>query len=140
MTMTGQAKIVFLVDRLLDDLRMLPRARKLLERITANAEAFGAFGDKSFMGSFSGAWRPLIEAAIAFCERLAVRHNGIVLEVDFAGLDLRDVVFDDDHIAKLKLFAGDPQYAAVAPEALDIVRQCRHIQVLLHVDDMRVAA
>jgi hypothetical protein len=37
-------------------------------------------------------------------------------------------------------FARDPASASVAPEALDIVRQCRHIQALLHTEGLRAAA
>jgi hypothetical protein len=137
--MTGQSKIVFLADRILDDLRMIPRAFDLLERIAANADAFILSRD-SFPGELSHVWGPLMRAAIAFCERLAARYGGVVIEEDFGDLDIRDVVFDDLDIARLKLFALDPSFATVAPEALDIVRQCRHIQVLLHFEELRVAA
>ncbi len=137
--MTGQTKIVFLADRILNDLHMIPRACKLLERITVNAEAF-SIAKESFPAALSSAWEPLIRAAIAFCERLAARQNGVVVEKEFADLDLRDVVFDDNDIASIKLFARDSQFATVAPEALDIVRQCRHLQVLLHTQDLRAAA
>jgi hypothetical protein len=138
-TMTGQIKVTYLAERILDDLRMIPRAYALLDRIVANAEAVDAAGD-TLPAGLSGAWRRLMHAAIAFCERLAARHDGVVIEEDFAGLDLCNITFDDADIAALKLFASDPQYAATAPEALDIIRQCRHIQALLYAEDLRVAA
>lgn len=137
--MTGLTKINFLADHILYDLRMIPRAYVLLDRIAANAEAFSIASD-GFSPTFSVAWKPLMVAAIAFCERLAARVDGIVIEEAFDDLDLRDVDFDDDDIETLKLFALDPAYAAIAPGALDIVRQCRHIQVLVYTEDLRVAA
>ena len=136
--MTGH-KIVYLADRILDDLRMIPRAFDLLERIAANADAFDS-AREGFPKELTRTWGPLMRAAIAFCERLAARYGGVVIEEDFGDLDILDVIFDDDDIAILKLFALDPAYATVAPEALDIVRQCRHIQVLLHVEERRFAA
>jgi hypothetical protein len=137
--MTGQTKIVFLADRILDDLRMIPRTHALLDRITANAVAY-RIAKKSLPAPLHRVWERLIPAAIAFCERLAARYNGVVVEEDFRGIDPCDVVFDDDDIATLKFFALDPQCVSVAPEALDIVRQCRHIQVLLYTDELRIAA
>jgi len=137
--MSGRSRIIHLADYILDDLRMIPRACDLLDRISANADSF--FMERETLPPALGcAWEPLVRAAVDFCERLAARYNGVVLEDDFCSLDLLDVVFDDDDIATLKMFARDPACAAVAPEALDIVRQCRHIQVLLHGETDRAAA
>ncbi len=136
--MTGRTKVAFLADKILDDLRMIPRAYALLDRIVANAEAVDATEDVP--AGLAAAWRPLMISAIAFCERLATRIDGVVIETDFDGVDLCDITFDDADIAALKLFARDPHYAAIAPEALDIVRQCRHIQALLYVEEIGVAA
>jgi len=137
--MPGRSGIVYLADYILDDLRMIPRACDLLDRISANADAYFQ-ARKNLPPALAGAWEPLVRAAVEFCERLAARYNGVVIEQDFVGLDLRDVIFDEEEIATLKMFARDPACAAVAPEALDIVRQCRHIQVLLHAEDSRAAA
>jgi hypothetical protein len=137
--MTGQTKIVFLAGRILDDLRMIPRAYALLDRITANARAY-CIAKKSLPAPLHRAWERLIPSAIAFCERMAKRQSGTVMEGDFRGIDPRDADFDDKDIATLKLFAIDPTCASVAPEALDIVRQCRHIQVLMYAEEFRVAA
>jgi hypothetical protein len=138
-SMTGRNRIVHLADYILDDLRMVPRACDLLDRISANADAF--FMERKTLSPALGcAWEPLIRSAVDFCERLAARYNGVVLEDDFQDIDLLDVVFDDEDIATLKVFARDPSCARVAPEALDIVRQCRHIQVLLHAENARAAA
>lgn len=137
--MTEQAKLVFLADRILDDRRMIPRAYDLLERIAADAEAF-AEGKHNRPKDLACAWGRLIRAAIAFCERLATRVDGVVLEEDFAEIDLRDVVFRVDDMATLKIFARKPKYAAVARSALDIVRQCRHIQALVHSESLSLAA
>ncbi|MBB4198204.1 hypothetical protein GGD83_001997 [Rhodoblastus sphagnicola] len=137
--MPGQNGIVYLADYILDDLRMIPRACDLLDRISANADAY--FLDRNTLPpALACAWEPLVRAAVDFCERLAARYNGVVIEQDYVGLDLCDVVFDDDEISTLKIFACDPACARVAPEALDIVRQCRHIQVLLHTENARAAA
>ena len=137
--MPGQNRIVHLADYILDDLRMVPRACDLLDRISANADAF--FMERETLPPALGcAWEPLVRSAVDFCERLAARYNGVVLEDDFQNLDLLDVVFDDDDIATLKIFARDPACGSVAPEALDVVRQCRHIQVLLHAENTRAAA
>ncbi|MCW2283082.1 hypothetical protein M2323_000771 [Rhodoblastus acidophilus] len=132
-------RIVHLADYILDDLRMIPRACDLLDRVSANADAF--YGERDTLPPALGcAWEPLMRAAVDFCERLAARYNGLVLEEDFEDLDLLDVVFDDEDIAVLKIFARDPACARVAPDALDIVRQCRHIQALLHAENARAAA
>lgn len=137
--MTGRTKVVFLADRILEDLRMIPRAYALLDRIIANAEAIGA-AIEAVPADSMATWRTLTLAAIAFCERLATRHDGVVIEEDFAGLDLCEVIFDDADIDKLKLFAAHQHHALIAMEALDIVRQCRHIQALLYVEELNVAA
>jgi hypothetical protein len=137
--MPGRNGIVHLADYILGDLRMIPRACDLLDRISANADAF--FDERETLPPALGcAWEPLVRAAVDFCERLAARYNGVVLEDDFENLDLLDVAFDDEDIAILKIFARDPACARVAPEALDIVRQCRHIQALLHAENARAAA
>jgi hypothetical protein len=137
--MTGRNGIVYLADYILDDLRMIPRACDLLDRVSANADAFFN-ARKTLPAGLGCVWEALVLSAVEFCERLASRYNGVVLDDDFNDLDLRDVVFDDEDIAKLKFFARDPACASVAPEALDIVRQCRHIQALLQVEERRAAA
>jgi hypothetical protein len=137
--MIGQTKIVFLADRILNDLRMITRAYALLDRVTANAGAY-CIAKKSLPAPLICAWERLIPAAIAFCERMAARYNGVVLKEDFRVIGLRDVDFDDRDIETLKLFALEPRCSTVAPEALDIVRQCRHIHVLLHTEGLRIAA
>jgi hypothetical protein len=131
-TMTGQTKIIFLADRILDDLRMIPRTRALLDRITANAGAY-CIAKKSLPAPLHCAWERLTPAAVAFCQRLASRYNRVVTDEDFRSIDPCGVVFDDKDIATLKLFLRDPRCSSVTPEAFDIVRQCRHIQVLAHV-------
>jgi hypothetical protein len=137
--MPARRKIVVLTDYILDDLRMIPRALELLERIAANADAcFLARG--MIPPALSCAWRPLILACVAFCERLATRFHGDVIEKAFVDLDLRDVAFDDEALEMLKVFARDPSCAAVAGEALDIVLQCRHIQTLLRLENLSAAA
>lgn len=137
--MPDRNEIVHLADYLLDDLRMFPRACDLLDRISANADAF-FLARKNLPRAFVCAWEPLVRAAVDFCEGLAARFHEVALEEDFAGLGLSDVVFEDEAMEMLKAFARDPACARVAPEALDIVRQCRHIQALLRLEDMRAAA
>jgi hypothetical protein len=139
MTMTGRTEVAFLAERILDDLRMIPRAYALLDRLIANAERVNA-APETVPAKLLATWRRLTLAAIAFCERLATRHGGVVIEEEFHGLDLCDVIFDDADIAALKLFTADPHHGAIAAEALDIIRQCRHIQALLYVEELNVAA
>ena len=63
-----------------------------------------------------------------------------MIEEAFVDLDLRDVAFDDEALEMLKVFARNPSCAAVAEEALDIARQCRHIQTLLRLENLTAAA
>jgi hypothetical protein len=132
-------EIAFLADHILDDLRMIPRAYVLLDRIAANADGC-LLARENLPPALACAWDSLMRSAIAFCERLAARFHGEVVEGDFDGLDLRDVVFDDADIERIKVFAYDSAHADFAAEALDIVRQCRHIQVLLQTEELRAAA
>ncbi len=138
--MNGAAKPVPLANRLLDDFRMIPRAHDLLERIEANAAALGELAASSVTDELCLAWEPLALASIAFCERLATRYDGVVLEQAFNDLDLTDVVFDDGDMAVLKQCARDPASASLVRELLEIVRQCRHIQELLRAEEQLAAA
>jgi hypothetical protein len=137
--MPGRDKIVFLANSLLDDLRMIPRALDLLERIAKNADAL-LLVRRASPSALVCAWKPLICASVAFCERLAARVRGVVIEADFASLDLRDVAFDESALEALHAFARDPAWSAFAQEALDIALQCRHIQTLLREESLSAAA
>jgi len=139
MTMTGRTEVAFLAERILDDLRMIPRAYALLDRLIANAGARQRRArnrPRKIAGDVAEAdarrHRLLRAAGHAPWRR---RHRGGI-----SRLDLCDVIFDDADIAALKLFTADPHHGAIAAEALDIIRQCRHIQALLYVEELNVAA
>jgi hypothetical protein len=127
--MAAQNQIVCLADYILDDPRIVSRACDLLDRIGANADAFLA-ARTNLPPVLGGVWERLMGAAVDFCESLAARFQGDAREADRAGLAAGAMAFADADIAALKVFARDPACAGVAPEAHDIVRQCRHIQAL----------